>query len=92
MVHNLLLSFNPTDREVREGAAWEVSDVLEYPVFLELARSPVADTQIQSKQISRTVTASKILSIQDAEEKYSVLIHSTNIDTELPLHSLCGET
>jgi hypothetical protein len=37
MVHNLLLSFDPMDRKVSQGTAWEASDVLENPVSLELA-------------------------------------------------------
>jgi hypothetical protein len=52
----------------------------------------MADIQIQSKEISLKVIASKILSfIQDAEEKYRVLICSTNTDTELHLHRLSAK-
>ena len=92
MVHNLLQSFDPTDRKVSQGAAWEASDVLEYPVSLDLARSPMADIQIQSKQTSRKVIASKILSfIQDAA-KCGLLIRSTNTDAELPLHRLSAKS
>lgn len=79
MVQNLLLSSDHTDRKVSQGAAREASDFLEHPVSLELARSSVADTQIQSKPTSGAVLH------PGRKGKYRALIHSTNADLEFPM-------
>lgn len=81
-----LTTFRSHDRKVSQGAAQEASDFLEHPVSLELTRSSVADTQIQSKPTSGAVL------LPGCRREIRALIQLANADLEFPMRRLCAKS